>query len=147
EDIPNRRANVSFFEEFRPAGLTPVTAFPEGRSSAGIYDLIGNVSEWCYPGSTPMLATDQAIGVLRGGCSWHTPAVVDATFRDEVNLNVRDNQTGIRLVRRGTVTSGVANARLLLVNTGAKKRRPIPRPTRPFRQEGIPIDLSEASWR
>jgi gamma-glutamyl hercynylcysteine S-oxide synthase len=146
EGIAANRANVGFFGLLRPTGLTPVNAFPKGSTPGGLWDLIGNVGEWCYPGTSAALVEGQAFGVLRGGCSWHTPDAVDATFRDEVPLTVRDNQTGFRLVRRVTAPRA-ARGRPAAPRAGQAPRRPIPRPTRPFRQEGIPNELTEAGWR
>jgi iron(II)-dependent oxidoreductase len=146
DDIPSQRANLSFFGAFRSVGLMPVTAFPEGQSHTGIFGLIGNVSEWCFPGASQSIAENQSHGVLRGGCSWHTPDVVDATFRDEVNLEVRDNQTGIRLIRReGKQADSEVSLGAPVTRSPPLARRPIQRPTRPFRQEGIPV-FEQEEW-
>lgn len=147
DDISGRRANLAFFGAFRAVGLVPVFAFPQGQSHAGIFGLIGNVSEWCFPGTSRSIAEDQLHGVLRGGCSWHTPDIVDATFRDEVNLAVRDNQTGIRLIRRdGKQADSVVSLAAPVAKSPSSPRRAIHRPTRPFRQEGIPV-FEQTEWR
>ena len=157
QDIPLQRANLSFFGIFRPSGLTPVTQFPAGANRDGILDLIGNVAEWCKPDIALAETAEMKTGALRGGCFWHAPEAVDAHFRDEVTPEVRDNQTGIRLIRRPVVVKRPAPASdpdaLDSRPAGASQpaARPISRfiarPTRPFRQEGIPADLDEATWR
>jgi hypothetical protein len=139
--IPDVRANLSFFGEFRLSGITPVDAFPLGRSAAGVWDLLGNCSEWAK--ATP--DTGGLGGVLRGGCFWSAPATVDCTYRDVVPPTVRDNQTSIRLVRRARRSGDPVECSA--PSATVAHTRPIPRPSRPFRQEGIPTDLSAASWR
>jgi len=117
----------------------------ESVSKDGIRDLIGNVAEWCLPGTSHVLQPDELYGVLRGGATWHAPGVADSSFRDEVNLSVRDNQTGIRLVRR---ISPVELGGPVAGNRPIRARRlgrSIERPTKPFRQEGIP-DINIDKW-
>lgn len=164
--IQQKRANLSFFGMFRHSELTEVNTFPQGQSEQGVWDLIGNVCEWCIPRSDRQLDCRQMNGVLRGGCSWHTPLAVDSLFRDEVSLDTRDNQTGIRLVMRTDVTRPISVATssveltrpsdtsFQIQNTTVGKTdsprqtvQTIRRPTAPFRQEGIPHNLTADKWR
>lgn len=142
------RANLGFFGAEGEAWRTPVDRFPDGRSPEGVWDLLGNVSEWCLPADAGSIDDGARFGVLRGGCSWHTVVAVDNTFRDEVGLDTRDNQTGIRLVRAlpGGAPIAAEPARPERSPAGPRRRRPIARPTRPFRQEGVPEEL-DADWR
>ncbi|HYQ82397.1 MAG TPA: molybdopterin-dependent oxidoreductase, partial [Rubrobacter sp.] len=141
------RANLNFFGALGEPGRSVVDRFPAGCSEAGVWDLIGNVSEWCLPGDTDPLDSSRSTAVLRGDCSWHTPLAVDATFRDEVGLNTRDNQTGIRLIRRlGKEAATGLIARRSTGRPAGRSARPIARPTAPFRQEGIPEHLAESDW-
>jgi formylglycine-generating enzyme required for sulfatase activity len=63
---------------------TPVDAYPEGRSPYGIFQMVGNVAEWCADWYQPNAYTEHALGnrrppssgdkrVLRGGTcvQWH----------------------------------------------------------------------------
>ena len=145
-------ANLAFFGVYAPSERVPVDSLPGGRSRSDVWDLIGNVSEWCLPGDDSVLDSSCASAVLRGGCCWHTPVAVDCDFRDEVALTTRDNQTGIRLVRGsfgqlpapvssdGPASEGESPSVVAFA-------RPLSRPTRPFRQEGLPESWSPESWR
>jgi len=149
--IALERANLSFFGVFRKQGLVPVDTFPKGVSDTGIYDLLGNVSEWCVP-DTPIQThkdSPEDLAILKGGCSWHAPYSVDCDSRDVAYQSIRDNQTGIRLFRGHRIPKQ-------LLSKTAVQRMPYPssasdllarRPTEPFRQEGIPTELNLDNWR
>jgi iron(II)-dependent oxidoreductase len=145
-EIAATKANLSFFGVYRRNGLTNVESFPAGRNKIGVWDLIGNTSEWCLPckSQTPDTA------VLCGGCFWHDPATVDVFYRDAVVRTVRDNQTGIRLVREGRSGSPCPTVNPdtfpLAICPKSQSRKPIARPTRPFRQEGIPDSFRAEQW-
>jgi gamma-glutamyl hercynylcysteine S-oxide synthase len=96
---------------FRPA---PAGSYPEGRSRAGAYQMIGDVWEWTasdfspYPGfrSFPYREYSEVFfgdeyKVLRGG-SWAThPAAVRLTFRNWDYPIRRQIFSGLRLARDG----------------------------------------------
>ncbi len=91
---------------------TPVTAYPEGASIYGVYDLLGNVWEWTssvfegYSGfqSYPYQGYSQTYfdgqhWVLRGG-SWGTrPWALRSSFRNWYHPHVRQILAGFRCVQ------------------------------------------------
>ncbi len=144
-------ANLRFVDEFgEPTRVVPVDSTVDSGSIAGVRDLIGNVAEWCLPGDSVELKPKAHFGVLRGGASWHAPGAADVSFRDVVWLSVRDNQTGIRLIRRPSGTPAEVKQPPIGWPTNPQRLgRALKRPTRPFRQEKIPPpeELSADRWR
>jgi Sulfatase-modifying factor enzyme 1/Oxidoreductase molybdopterin binding domain len=138
------RANLRFFQGAQPTFRTPVDRFKKGVSRQGVWDLLGNVSEWCHRDSF-LAKRDAHLAVLRGGCNWHSPHIVDNYFRDLVVKSMRDNQTGIRLVKGEVLDQG---SLLPDWSPGSSMNKHIiaERPTKPFRQEGIPDNLDEKTW-
>ena len=137
-DNLEERAHLSFFGEFAERGVASVLSHPAGQSELGVVDLIGNVSEWCLPNASNELLSK--VAVLRGGSHWHIPESVDAFFRVPTYAGTRDNQTGIRLVQWD------GNSLDYKLREGGDLRigKPIQRPTKPFRQEGIPEVLADS---
>lgn len=91
------------------AGVTPVGAYPAGRSASGCDDLLGNVWEWTnswfepYPEFVPYPYTgysqvyfDRAHRVLRGGCWATRPWTLRSTFRNWYHPWVRQLFAGFR---------------------------------------------------
>ncbi len=76
----------------------------------GLYDLYGNVAEWCEdayqanyygdnpPGQDPQGPTAGAIRVLRGGSYMSRPSSCRSTYRGSANELVRSRQNGFRVV-------------------------------------------------
>ena len=105
EPLTTKRANFGGTE----GSVTPVGAYPAGRSATGCDDLLGNVWEWTntwfegypefvpypYPGYSQTYF-DRAHRVLRGG-SWATrPWVLRPTFRNWYHPWVRQMFAGFR---------------------------------------------------
>jgi formylglycine-generating enzyme required for sulfatase activity len=98
-------------------GLFRETTLPVGsftKNSFGLYDMHGNVYEWCwdwagdYPGDAQTDPSGQASGsqrILRGG-SWGSSALIlRSAFRNYANPSHKNHYFGFRLVL-GTRCSG-----------------------------------------
>lgn len=95
---------------------TPVGIFPAGATATGIFDLAGNVSEWCWDwfeadayrcraGQTvqnPAGPADGEYKVLRGGSWQHDQYFVRSAFRDRETPQSRSRTIGFRLVKSTT---------------------------------------------
>ena len=95
EPIDSSRANY----DYHFGGTTIVGSFQKGKTPEGIYDMCGNVKEWCigpytsYPGGRPMIYIGQCEpwnyenimppkGIARGGSWTKQPLCMDAGYRD-----------------------------------------------------------------
>ncbi|MFA6109158.1 MAG: SUMF1/EgtB/PvdO family nonheme iron enzyme [Candidatus Latescibacterota bacterium] len=87
---------------------TAVNEYPEGRSPYGIWDMAGNVFEWCSdyydeeyyktsPGSNPRGPEGGQERVVRGGCFSETRASVRTTARFGVSELVTRDNLGFRI--------------------------------------------------
>jgi formylglycine-generating enzyme required for sulfatase activity/tRNA A-37 threonylcarbamoyl transferase component Bud32 len=63
----------------------------------GLYDMVGNVWEWCQDGVTEDKGA--SLGVLRGGGFSHEPNDCRAARRSTSSLLYRDNSLGLRVAR------------------------------------------------
>ena len=89
--------------DYHYGGTTPIGSFPLGVTDEGVWDLAGNVKEWCldeyhpYPGGAPMLDFDattpdldwiqeaalrRKLYCVRGGGWSKQPANLRSTYRD-----------------------------------------------------------------
>ncbi|MDX1982408.1 MAG: SUMF1/EgtB/PvdO family nonheme iron enzyme [Bryobacteraceae bacterium] len=81
---------------------TPVGLYPLGRTSEGLYDMLGNVWEWCadwygeYPSPGPETG---AYRVLRGGSWYFDSSNVRVSFRNWYLPMDRNISIGLRSVR------------------------------------------------
>ncbi len=151
DEMDAGRSQLTFFGYLEPGRLARVDAHPSGISKLGVWDLLGNVCEWCMPDNDDTLGTS-CMAVLRGGASWHTAVNVSTDFRDVVRATERDNNTGIRLVRgeplRPVPIYSAPDRKPAATRIEIPARRQnIPRPTAPFRQEGLPTQPSLTAWK
>lgn len=85
----------------------PVGSYKQGKSGAGVLDMIGNVWEWTsskasfYPGNDKTVAKDQQEFVVHRGGSYREKAgdYTTATFRDWHARTFTNPAIGFRLVR------------------------------------------------
>jgi formylglycine-generating enzyme required for sulfatase activity len=86
-------------QETKPTKTTPVDYYRQGRSYFGLYDMAGNVQQWCITeyasGNSSVLNSDET-RVVRGG-SWQQRAV-RITQRARLKPDVRSDSVGFRIV-------------------------------------------------
>lgn len=148
-DGPPTHEKCQFTSFLQQGRVARVDAHPAGASKYEIYDLIGNVCEWCYPGCLDTLADNAVTAVLKGGASWHTAENLGPDFRDAAALTRRDNDTGIRLVKGGVLTLGTRppTSSLSPVLAESVSGRAYARPTTAFRQEELPSAEAFSAWQ
>ncbi|MCX6557668.1 MAG: formylglycine-generating enzyme family protein [Candidatus Aminicenantes bacterium] len=86
---------------------------PVGQKQAnawGLYDMLGNVEEWCqdwdgyYSGEYQTDPTGPVSGtqrVMRGGCFFHEAQYVRSAARNRINPDYYGGSIGLRLARTG----------------------------------------------
>jgi len=88
-------------------------------NESGLYDLLGNVGEWCadwhgtYPAETatdPSGPESGSVRVLRGGSWYHASGSARAANRGQGDPAYRSNSLGLRTVRSLPMVVGVAIA-------------------------------------
>lgn len=89
----------------KAGGTTPVGQYPKGNSSEGLYDLLGNVWEWCSDrygayaaaaGSDPQGPAEGTHRILRGGSWYSNPQIVRVSFRGRGGPTNRSSLVGLR---------------------------------------------------
>lgn len=89
------------------AGLgrkSPIGLFPLSKTSIGIYDLIGNVEEWCLDdwrmNHDIACQADETGAVVKGGSCVRVSVLCRPTYRSRSNKTNRYLSIGFRIVRR-----------------------------------------------
>jgi len=105
---PEPDALLLNYGESKVGHATPVGVYPGGGTPEGIFDLAGNVWEWCqdwfgdYPGGEMHNPTGPHKGdrrVVRGGCWSDVAGLCRCAFRDWLRPSRRGVDFGFRLVR------------------------------------------------
>lgn len=91
-------------------GLTPSGLYPSASTEYEVYDLAGNVWEWCldswidnyeapHTSGEPRISQDRPDKVRRGGCWRDPPSRCRAAFRSRRHPSYSNGLIGFRLVR------------------------------------------------
>ncbi|MGB1286068.1 MAG: formylglycine-generating enzyme family protein, partial [Aggregatilineales bacterium] len=81
--------------------LTPVDLFPNGSSPYNVFDMSGNVWEWCTP-IEPLhdIETEEILAVLKGGAWKHTdPDYFQVGFRRIFSADSAGATAGFRIAK------------------------------------------------
>ncbi|WP_027627290.1 formylglycine-generating enzyme family protein [Ruminiclostridium cellobioparum] len=65
----------------------------------GIYDMSGNIREWCWDWYEDLDSNSESVRVIRGGGWLGDGFCCELSFRDKWNANSRGNDTGLRVCR------------------------------------------------
>ncbi len=107
QDWNKQNANSSSLDKHKTA---PVGSYPQGVSSYGVYDMAGNVWEWCAdwyvadyyllgPGRNPPGPSTSDSKVIRGGGWFDSPTQLRTTNRYYSHPMVRYNGIGFRCAK------------------------------------------------
>jgi formylglycine-generating enzyme required for sulfatase activity len=104
------RTSTADFRSDAPP-VRPVGSFPRDRSPFGLFDMAGNVREWCLdsydptyyewsPASNPFCPIERSAVKVRRGGSWNDPSMGDfAVRRASAGQNQTYTGNGFRVVR------------------------------------------------
>jgi formylglycine-generating enzyme required for sulfatase activity len=100
------RSNAANAGDTSAGRLTDVASYPNGKTPAGVMDLIGNAWEWTssdvvvYPGGSLSTPVPEDVKVVRGG-SWQAGKQATSTYRGFLHItNAKDySATGFRCVK------------------------------------------------
>ena len=81
-------------------GPSPVSKYEKGKSPLGLYDMEGNVWEWCSDMCSVPNERSEVWRPFRGGCWFIKPSYVYCAYRDTYSPNFRIDFLGFRLARR-----------------------------------------------
>lgn len=94
---------------YENTGIMPVDSFPEGKSPYGVFNMAGNVQEWCrdwydenfyknFIPVNPMGPSDGEDKVLRGGSFYQNTSSCRVTGREDNTPEANDTDYGFRCV-------------------------------------------------
>ena len=92
EKPTTERAN---YHESGVGKTTPVGSYPLGMTPEGLFDMAGNVWEWCED----WYDKEKVYRVVRGGAFDYNPLNLRCAVRDWLNPDYRDDDLGFRIVR------------------------------------------------
>ena len=103
----HRKPQSSSFIMRSEEHTSPVTQYPNGRSPYGVYDMAGNVWEWCNsaPDAYPYCSVDGredpnrcTVRVVRGGSWFESCEFLRSAFRNHFAEGFRGDHLGFRVV-------------------------------------------------
>lgn len=117
-DSPAPNLELANYDESKIEQTSAVGSYPKGATPDGIYDLVGNVWEWCYdwldesyyqtcltetyktgkPVVNPTGAKTGSLRALRGGAWCDNLGILRASFRSRDVPGLRDIDVGFRCV-------------------------------------------------
>jgi len=88
-------------------GTSPVGSFESGATPEGLYDMAGNVWEWCQDGSAPTRQNTTAVDpmgplttptrVLKGGSYFNDERYLSAARRNFLHPEAQESVVGFRV--------------------------------------------------
>jgi len=94
KDYPDNAHNFAWISS-NSQGITHTVGSKE-PNRWGLYDILGNASEWC---SDNLQGKEKGLKALRGGSWSSSPEHIMISKREVKNINFANNTTGFRLVR------------------------------------------------
>ncbi len=109
----------------------PVGSFPAGGSPYGVYDMVGNVSEW----TSDNFDAQNNYYTIRGGSWYNQPGDSRASFRDRDAPSFRGAYVGFRCVQGGgpPISTSRADGGSQFPTEGVQSGQMVPVPGGPFK--------------